>query len=75
MTYSLGFDNMTYAPGTAGTPEGDTSKAVSSALPVDSVIDATQPDLNSTQATGKTAETSSGFPWWLLIGAGVAWYL
>ena len=71
MRYTLGFDNMTYAPGTPGTPEGAQTLTPSAALPAD-IVQTAQPGLSDTQAAGKAAD---GFPWWLLIAAGAAWYI
>lgn len=68
MRYTLGFDNMTYAPGTKGTPEG-AQTLTPAALPADTQNEG--PGITNTPAAGKAA---GGFPWWLLIIAGVAWF-
>ena len=73
MRYTLGFDNMTYAPGTPGTAEGAQTLTPPASLPAD-IVQTAQPGLTITQAAGKAADGEK-FPWWLLVVAGVSWYI
>jgi hypothetical protein len=74
MRYRLGFDNMTYAPGTSGTIEGATRIEVSASSSTADILPVTAPGIIDTPAAvNKEAETK--FPLWLLIGAVAAWYI
>ena len=73
MTYRLGFDNMTYAPGASGTIEGRTNNPLVSSSTADIVTSASPGIIDTPAAVNK--ETKPKFPWWLLISSVVAWYI